>query len=64
MRRAAQAHTDRYAHPEESLRDCDTNEWAQLKVAPHAEHLLIKALREKSVCVKGDRKAAGKSLCV
>lgn len=37
------------AHAEEDLRDCEVFEWGQLKTGPHANYLLLKALKERKV---------------
>ncbi|KAL8573501.1 hypothetical protein ACOMHN_047772 [Nucella lapillus] len=49
VKRAATADRQEMAHPEESLRDCEVHDWAQLKVAPHAAQILLKALRQGKV---------------
>ncbi|XP_076466726.1 EF-hand calcium-binding domain-containing protein 6-like [Babylonia areolata] len=52
VKRVAVADTQGKAHPEEGLRDCGVNDWAQLKVAPHAFQILHKALRQGKVDVR------------
>ncbi|XP_076445077.1 EF-hand calcium-binding domain-containing protein 6-like isoform X2 [Babylonia areolata] len=49
LKREAEAERQQKAHPEEELRDSEVAEWAQLKVAPEADLLLRKALKEKKI---------------
>ncbi|XP_070191143.1 EF-hand calcium-binding domain-containing protein 6-like isoform X2 [Littorina saxatilis] len=45
--REVEALRETRAHPEENLRDCDIQEWAQLSVAPEATYRMLKSLREE-----------------
>lgn len=50
IKKEAEAKNLAKAHPEEHLRDLKVpNEWSQLKVAPHAGHILYNSLRDKRV---------------